>query len=1246
MVTYNKKIRSSSNLANYIFVIFTFIFSISFIFQFFLSVENEKKEMMSKVHSFFSDKKSIYKRYLISLDVKKLESELNKLQTFSFIEKVELILDYKNKKFQSENKSKKRSKLIYSLIPNTFIKPLSSFNLKYNGYFKIFIKPGHIYKKIMPDLRLELIEFLSKVIFINLITLIIIRTFLYTPIKTLSENLQRIDWVNLLKTHALFPLENEISKMKTLFNNLIDELKNYQFILNEQNFRLEELSGQKTHFFQNMSHEIRTPLTLILSPLENLSAKYNEESDFRVAFLNSKKLYRLVNNFLEFQKLIANKKISDMHPINVIEFMNNYFSMFTDNYYLKGIDLKIKIPKELDDKDIFIQAEIDALEKIIFNFLSNSLKFSPKGSKIFFGIEKKDQTLKIFVKDSGVGIPVNKQKEIFEPYPNEDKQKAGFGLSLAKKLTENMGGSIGFESKIGQGSRFWIEFKELKNIKETIDLLIVEDEEDCVESLEILIEKLSHCQGYKVAKDSKEARELLSKFNVKCIIADSQMPGEEGTSFLAFAQKAQPKATRLLVTGRADEFIIQKATNEAKVDFIIFKPWDEDDFIKILNNSLKKPFEQVKFLFDDWQIADVLNTDEESNKKYNEALDEILFYNSKTLLFCDDQNEMRELINLKLKQVGYNTICRANGKLGLAATYKHKPDIIITNWLMPEMSGPELILKIKEDENLKNIPVILLTAKTTEECRSIGLELGADAFIGKPFDFRELKSIIKNLLKLRTTERNLIKANNELLEKQESIKTLMDNLEEGLFTFNEKGIIQPGFSKSTIDIFNCDPSFLSFSEVLKFDNNQKRQFTKWCHQIWSGKYDFFDLVNLAPKVYLKGECIIELDFKPIYKFRNQKKVVDSVICIASDKTQEVNLEKKSQEEKMKARMLLHIIRDPHGIRKLTRYALSLLNIFSKEIKIEYERMDLEKMAKIIYYLQVKFASHSIHYIYEITQKLDKAFFFLKNQGPSEKIITSIVEIVKELKENIEIFIEEQNRLFLDDEISKKNIRFIDLNRIQVLAESLKIELGDDHSLYHEFKNKFFFEQISKSFQKYKEKIEELGQKKEKKVEFQVNPSNIKIDINNFLPLINSFIHIFRNSIDHGIETPEERQKVDKPSVGNISVSFFTEHIENRNYLKIVSRDDGKGIDPNDIRQKVHELKLISHEEIKNLSDEETIQLIFLPHFSTKSFATETSGRGVGMDEVKHQVTSLGGKIHVDSVLKKGTTITIFVPLAS
>ena len=1207
------------------------------LFQLNINLNIKKSEFEKEIELFFEIKKKSLIPYIKMEEWSKVKKELNIFQSKSPIVKVKINL----KNSFVINSEKKDVENIF-FLPHFYIKeiPLS----EGLGSITFYTSPRLILESIGPNLLSNFIEFILKVIILYLILFLSIEKLLSGPINILIRNLNKVDWVNLFKTHDILPLQNEINVLKVSFNDLIDELKKYQVMLNEQNFKLEELSQQKTHFFQNISHEIRTPLTLILTPLENLSVRYHDENDFQVAFSNSQKLYRLVNNFLEFQKLIAHKKINSMNPINVKEFVNNYFKMFADNYYLKGIDLKISIPNELKNKVNFVQAEIDSLEKVIFNFLSNSLKFSPKGSKIIFGIEKNEGLIRIFVKDNGVGIPENKQKDLFNIYDNKNGHQSTFGLSLAKKLAENMGSLIGFESKLGQGSKFWIEFKELKNIRETIDLLIVEDEEDCVEALEILIEKLSHCKSYKVAKNSKEAKEILNKYNVKCILADSQMPGEEGTDFLAHSYQVQPKASRLLVTGRADEFIIQKATNEAKVDFIVFKPWIEEDFLKILNNALKKPFEQVKFLFDDWQITDAMNTDEENTKKYNENLDEIMFYNSKTLLFIDDQNEMRELMNVKLKNIGYNTICRANGKLGLAATYKHKPDIIITNWLMPEMSGPELIIKLKEDDILKHIPIILLTAKTSEECRSIGIDVGADAFIGKPFDFRELKSTTKNLLKLRSTEKNLLKANNELKEKQNSIQTLMDNLEEGLFVFNNEGIIQPGFSESTKVLFDLNPTGRHFSEVLKLDSTQKHQFKKWCQQIWSEKYEFYDLANLAPKVFYKRDKVIELDFKPIYRFKNDKKTVDMVICIASDKTEEINLEKKSQEEKMKARMLIHIIRDPQGIRKITKSALKLINIFYKELTLDFSDMDLDKLAKIIYYLQVKFASHSIHNIYEITHQLDKSFFFLRQKGPSNKVLENIHTHLKNLKINIEIFVEEQNNLYIDDDLGGKNIRQIEISKIQSVAENIENALGRDHNLYKEFKNRFFYEQISKSFKKYKDKIEELAVKKDIGLEFKVVPSQIKINLEEFSPLIHSFIHIFRNTIDHAIENPEERKKNGKHPVGKINLTFFTEKVDNVNHIKIIASDDGRGIDPAKIKEKASKLEILKQEELNELSDNEIIQFIFLPHFTTREKATETSGRGIGMDEVKNQVKNLKGKVHVDSTIGTGTSITILIPM--
>ena len=98
------------------------------------------------------------------------------------------------------------------------------------------------------------------------------------------------------------------------------------------------------------------------------------------------------------------------------------------------------------------------------------------------------------------------------------------------------------------------------------------------------------------------------------------------------------------------------------------------------------------------------------------------------------------------------------------------------------------------------------------------------------------------------------------------------------------------------------------------------------------------------------------------------------------------------------------------------------------------------------------------------------------------------------------------------------------------------------------------------------------------------------------------------------------------------------------HIKIITSDDGRGIDPAKIKEKASKLEILKQEELNELSDNEIIQFIFLPHFTTREKATETSGRGIGMDEVKNQVKNLKGKVHVDSKIGKGTHITILIPM--
>ena len=153
MVSYNKRKNSDSNLTNYIFSFVTIIFSISFIFQFYLAIENEKKETLSKVKSFISKKKSSYKSALSALDYKELKNELNQIQNMPSIQKVELFLDLKNKTLRSTFKTIQSPSLLKSFIPNIINAPLSSFNLNHNGSFAFFVKQNYIFKKILPQIR-------------------------------------------------------------------------------------------------------------------------------------------------------------------------------------------------------------------------------------------------------------------------------------------------------------------------------------------------------------------------------------------------------------------------------------------------------------------------------------------------------------------------------------------------------------------------------------------------------------------------------------------------------------------------------------------------------------------------------------------------------------------------------------------------------------------------------------------------------------------------------------------------------------------------------------------------------------------------------------------------------------------------------------------------------------------------------------------------------------------------------------
>ena len=171
-------------------------------------------------------------------------------------------------------------------------------------------------------------------------------------------------------------------------------------------------------------------------------------------------------------------------------------------------------------------------------------------------------------------------------------------------------------------------------------------------------------------------------------------------------------------------------------------------------------------------------------------------------------------------------------------------------------------------------------------------------------------------------------------------------------------------------------------------------------------------------------------------------------------------------------------------------------------------------------------------------------------------------------------------------------------------------------------------------------IRDLSQELNKIVDVEIHGQDIEVDRKVLNKLSDPLIHILRNAIDHGIETAEERLKINKLPTGKISINVM--HRGEKILFQIT--DDGRGIDKDNIIKTAIARKLIKAEEVDNLSEKEIIELIFRPGFSTKSMITTVSGRGVGLDVVHNNVNSINGTVSLESKPLFGTTVTLTVPL--
>lgn len=182
--------------------------------------------------------------------------------------------------------------------------------------------------------------------------------------------------------------------------------------------------------------------------------------------------------------------------------------------------------------------------------------------------------------------------------------------------------------------------------------------------------------------------------------------------------------------------------------------------------------------------------------------------------------------------------------------------------------------------------------------------------------------------------------------------------------------------------------------------------------------------------------------------------------------------------------------------------------------------------------------------------------------------------------------------------------------------------------------------IAKVFNKFPRMVRDLARQNSKEVELVIRGEETELDKTVIEELGDPLVHLIRNALDHGMESPEERVAAGKPRCGTVSLSAYQ---EGRNIIVSIA-EDGRGMNPVHLKNSAVEKGLLTEDEAGRLSNKDALNLIFIPGFSTAKKVSNISGRGVGMDVVKTNITRINGAIDIDSEVGKGTTITFSLPL--